>query len=102
MQSKDQLSCYVPRLAARHEAGGCEGSCEDLLWGAVLFVDISGFTRLTQVLSEEGPKGVERLSQVVNRFFDSLIELLADHGGEAVKFAGDAILAVWNAGSEGD
>jgi class 3 adenylate cyclase/tetratricopeptide (TPR) repeat protein len=61
----------------------------------VLFADISGFTALSERLAERGPEGVEELTQVLNAYFGQLIDLITAHGGDVVKFAGDALLAFW-------
>ncbi len=65
--------------------------------GAVLVADVSGFTELTSRLSQEGPGGAERLTSILNAYFGRLVDLIAAHGGEPVKFAGDASLAFWPA-----
>jgi len=65
------------------------------LAASALFCDISGFTPLTESLVQQGPEGVERLSEILNRYFGELIGLVQGHGGDVVKFAGDALLALW-------
>jgi class 3 adenylate cyclase/tetratricopeptide (TPR) repeat protein len=62
---------------------------------AVLFADISGFTALTERLVASGPSGVEQLTQILNDYFGRIIEVVTGHGGDVVKFAGDALLALW-------
>jgi len=62
---------------------------------AVLFADISGFTSLTEKLAEQGPQGMEILTEVINAYFGRLVEVVTDYGGDVVKFAGDAMIAVW-------
>lgn len=64
----------------------------DPIPGALLFADVSGFTALTERLSAVGPAGVETLSRVLNEFFGALISVVADHGGDVLKFAGDALV----------
>lgn len=65
-----------------------------------LYVDLSGFTALTERLAEHGPKGAERLSEILNSCFGELVALVHHHGGEVQSFAGDAVLAVWWAEDE--
>jgi len=62
---------------------------------AVLFADISGFTRLTEQIAQLGPKGIEQISRHLNTYFDKLIALINKYGGDIIKFAGDALIAVW-------
>src|SRR5574339_1132243 len=61
----------------------------------VLFADISGFTLLTERLAEKGPLGVESLARILNEYFGQLIDIVYEYGGDVVKFAGDAVIAVW-------
>lgn len=63
----------------------------------ILFADISGFSRLTDRLAEAGPKGAEQIGAHLNGYFGQLIDLVHAHGGDVVKFAGDALIAVWPA-----
>ena len=71
------------------------------LAAAVLFADISGFTALTERLARTGPAGVEELTELLNDCFGRLVKLVVDHGGDVVKFAGDALLALWPADEAG-
>ena len=74
-----------------------EGECFD---AAALFADISGFTALAARLARTGPSGVEALSELLNGCFGELVELVAAHRGDVVKFAGDALLAFWPADAD--
>lgn len=94
------LSSYVSALAARRLVGRHEplGKPEgEQLAAAVLFADISGFTALTERLAQTGAGGVEELTELLNGCFGELVQLVADHGGDVVRFAGDALLALWPA-----
>lgn len=61
----------------------------------MLLADISGFTRLSERLAASGPTGTEELTRLLNAYFGPVIDLITRHGGDVVKFAGDALLAVW-------
>jgi class 3 adenylate cyclase len=94
------LSSYVATLATRCLVGRREPLYEpegERLAAAVLFADISGFTALTERLARTGPAGVEELTELLNDCFGRLVKLVVDHGGDVVKFAGDALLALWPA-----
>jgi class 3 adenylate cyclase len=56
---------------------------------ALLFVDMSGFTRLSTILD------VESLSKVINSYFDMIVSEVIQYGGDILKFAGDAFFAEW-------
>jgi class 3 adenylate cyclase/tetratricopeptide (TPR) repeat protein len=62
---------------------------------AVLFVDISGFTALTEQFAARGPSGAEDISAVLNDFYGQWIAIVKDYGGDIIKFAGDGLLVVW-------
>jgi class 3 adenylate cyclase len=72
---------------------------EDFL-GSLLFADISGFTRLTAKWSEsDRAAGAERVSLLLNGFMGALIRHVEGHGGTVLSFAGDSLLAGWQASS---
>ena len=58
-------------------------------YGALLFVDISGFTVLSQKLN------VEELKNHINEYFSKILDIIDKHDGDVVKFAGDALYIVW-------
>lgn len=67
--------------------------------GAVLFVDISGFTPLTEALAQQfgRSRGAELLTRTLNVVYQALIEEVERYGGSVLSFAGDAILCWFNA-----
>jgi len=99
----DLLASYVPRLIRKRVAQNptpIESPFAQDFQAAVLFADISGFTRLTEGLAESGPGGVEKLARILNDYFGQLIDLVYEYGGDVVKFAGDAVIAIWNIDSD--
>lgn len=60
-----------------------------------LFIDISGFTRITSELMVQGKEGAEVLSDIINSIFTPAIEIIYKHGGFISTFAGDAFTAVF-------
>ncbi|MBE7384067.1 MAG: AAA family ATPase [Leptolyngbya sp. SIO1E4] len=62
----------------------------------VLFADVSGFTALTERFVQQGPVGVEKLTEYLNTYLGELIALVRAHGGDVIKFAGDALLCLWS------
>ncbi|GAB4578296.1 MAG: hypothetical protein Fur0022_10310 [Anaerolineales bacterium] len=63
--------------------------------GACLFVDISGFTALTETLLQDGTDGAEELANTVQAVFDPLVEQIYAFGGFVSGFAGDAFYALF-------
>ncbi len=66
----------------------------------VMFVDLSGFTPLTQTLMNTGNTGAERLSNILNSIFEPLVRVVYARGGYIPYFAGDAFLAIFPADRE--
>lgn len=61
----------------------------------LLFLDVSGFTSLTEQYSNDAHLGVDQLTRTLNSYFDKLVSEILGHEGDLYKFAGDAILALW-------
>ncbi|MDZ4717831.1 MAG: adenylate/guanylate cyclase domain-containing protein [Roseiflexaceae bacterium] len=94
------LASYIPAVMLRRLAlNPCPpfGPLAETLPAAVLFADISGFTALAERLAKRGPIGAEELTRSLDTVFDLLIDVVDTHGGEVLKFAGDALLAIWPA-----
>jgi class 3 adenylate cyclase/tetratricopeptide (TPR) repeat protein len=68
--------------------------------GAVLFADLTGFTAIAEALDRSGPSGAERLRGILDACFSQLLDTLLAHGGDALRFAGDALVALWPVDSE--
>jgi class 3 adenylate cyclase len=58
---------------------------------SILFVDIRSFT----TMSEENPP--EAVVRFLNRYLETMGEIIQDHGGTVDKYIGDAVLAVFGA-----
>lgn len=64
-----------------------------------MFVDMSGFTALTEALMAKGAHGAEQLSRALNDIFSPLVRLVYSRGGFIPYFAGDAFTAIFPANS---
>jgi hypothetical protein len=60
-------------------------------YGALLFVDISGFTSLSTKLP------VDELRVHINAYFHKIISIVDKYKGHVMKFAGDALYIAWQA-----
>lgn len=60
-----------------------------------MFVDLSGFTRLTESLMAKGPEGAEELSDVLNHIFQPTVSMVYQQGGFIPYFAGDSFTAIF-------
>ena len=59
------------------------------------FVDISGFTNLSEKLARRGRIGAEELTAVLNLVFANMLEIAYLQGGSLLKFGGDALLLMF-------
>ncbi len=66
------------------------------------FVDISGFSEITDDLMKHGPHGAEILTGLIRNIFDPLLRSVYEHGGFAATLAGDAFTAVFPAESDSE
>ena len=62
---------------------------------STIFIDISGFTSMTQFLMEHGKEGAEILSNIINNIFSPSIRAVYDNGGFVSTFAGDAFTSIF-------
>jgi class 3 adenylate cyclase/tetratricopeptide (TPR) repeat protein len=65
------------------------------LRGTAMVADVSGFSALTDRLTREGPAGLARLSNELNRVLGRMAEIIRDHGGDLETTSGDSVLALW-------
>ena len=63
--------------------------------GTLAFVDISGFTAMSERLSSRGRAGAEEVTDVMNSTFAALLEIAYSFGGGLLKFGGDALLLLF-------
>ncbi len=61
----------------------------------MLFADISGFTALSERLATRGRIGTEELVDTLSRVFGGMLWIAASHGGQLLKFGGDALLLLF-------
>lgn len=83
-----KMSSYVPRLVVRRLAHSQQAiHCPETesFPACVMFADVSGFTSLTEKLSSAGDHGIERLKNVLNTYFESLIGIIYKFGGDVIK-----------------
>jgi class 3 adenylate cyclase/tetratricopeptide (TPR) repeat protein len=59
------------------------------------FVDISGFTALSERLAKRGRIGAEELTEVLNHVFSRMLDVAYSKGGALLKFGGDALLLIY-------
>ena len=60
-----------------------------------MFLDLSGFSTMTDTLMQHGQHGAEVLASLMYGVFNPLVESIFEHGGKIVSFAGDGIMALY-------
>lgn len=63
--------------------------------GVCLLADISGFTRLSGQYCSGGRDGIDELQQATNGYLGELVKTVYSYGGDVLKFAGDALVCVF-------
>ena len=82
---------YVPRIVVewlRDEPDARWRALE----GTLAFVDLSGFTAMSERLARQGKVGAEEVVEVMNATFTRLLDVGYGDGGGLVNFGGDALL----------
>jgi class 3 adenylate cyclase/tetratricopeptide (TPR) repeat protein len=90
----ERLRPYVPRLLIdwlRLRPGDRYQEIE----GSLAFVDISGFTTMTERLARKGKVGAEEVSDTLDTCFTELLSVAYDYGAGVVKWGGDAVLLLF-------
>jgi class 3 adenylate cyclase len=89
------LRPYMPRLLIGWLAED-PGSMLREVEGTIVFVDISGFTKMSERLARKGGKvGAEEVTDVIGAVFTSLLSVAHGEGGGLIKFGGDALLLLF-------
>ena len=94
------LASYLPKYIADKEESLTK-EYGDLRRGTFMFADVSGFTALSEKLeAATGVEGAEIMTEIINDFFSTMLEILAKSDGQMLKFAGDALLTFFPTSSE--
>ena len=82
---------YVPRTLQQHLMDGADRK----VWtaeGTAVFVDVSGFTQLSEQLAKKGREGAEQITDVISASFEAVLAVAYQNRGGLLKFGGDALL----------
>mgnify|MGYP001821149700 CR=1 FL=1 len=89
----NRLARYVPRLSAEwHLDSRQHWRTVD---GTLCYIDISGFTALSEKLARRGRIGAEELTDVLDHVFGNMLSVAYERGGNLLKFGGDALLLLF-------
>lgn len=91
------VATYLPRYLVEEQLadprpGQVSGQFRE---ATIMFTDISGFTAMSERLSQQGEKGAEKITNIVGDYFTRLLEITACQGGDLLKFGGDALLVAF-------
>src|SRR5579871_4218865 len=88
------LAPYLPKLVVDWLAAE-PGATWRVVEGSMAFVDISGFTKLSERLARQGKVGGEELADTISACFTGLLAVAYAQGGGLLKFGGDALLLLF-------
>jgi len=82
----------VPRFLLERIAEGKERGSVD---AAAVYIDLVGFTPMSETLAQYGPHGAEIVAEIVREALVPTVEAVYRHGGFVATFAGDALMALF-------
>ena len=82
------IPTYLPRVALTPELRRSDHLTRERV---TIFLDIAGFTGLSERLARHGTAGTEQLGAIIRRVIGGSIDIVAARGGDALAFGGDAI-----------
>ena len=85
---RNLVPTYILEKYAKQEFSGCFSAY-------TMFIDISGFTAMTESLMKHGNVGAEELSDILKFLFTYAVDLVYENGGFITTFAGDAFTAIF-------
>jgi adenylate cyclase len=83
----------VEQLIEHPERLGLQGELRNI---TIMFTDLAGFTSFSERLSPE------QVTQLLNRHFSEMTDIVLEHHGTVVRFIGDAVMAFWGAPLDDD
>ena len=97
MRYLEILASYVPQVVVRHllDSPGAPTPSRNTPRRCASSATC-GLHALTERLAENG-EGAEGLKKTLNSYFGQLNRIVAGHGGDIFKFAGDAVMVLWPA-----
>ena len=93
--SNDLYQYYLPRLVSQWNVDS-PSSAHREIDGTMVFVDISGFTAMSERLARFGKVGAEEVTEVLGGCFKGLLAVAYPLGGRLIKFGGDALLMLFD------
>jgi class 3 adenylate cyclase/tetratricopeptide (TPR) repeat protein len=95
VHERQLLRPYVPRLVMDWVLDDPDMTYREVE-GTLVFVDVSGFTKLSERLGRLGKIGAEELTDLIGSCFRQLLGTAYANGGSLIKFGGDALLLLFD------
>ncbi len=90
------LEVYLgPNAARRVLEGRVRRGTGEQITAAIWYCDLRRFTTLTD------QRSVHEVVQLLDQYFEAVADPIVEHGGEILKFIGDAVLAIFEVGPAG-
>lgn len=86
------MKYLIPRFIVRQNK---EGLCFGEFNAVAMFLDVKGFTSISEKLMKTGKEGAEILSTLLESIFKPVTRMIYESGGFVTGFAGDGITAVF-------
>lgn len=90
----ERFSAYAPRVALDWIETDPERHLQ-VVDGSLAFIDLSGFTAMSERLAKLGREGAEVVTEVIEETFSELLAIAYGSGGSLLKFGGDALLLLF-------
>ncbi|HEX2153262.1 MAG TPA: adenylate/guanylate cyclase domain-containing protein [Acidimicrobiia bacterium] len=94
MSDESPYQSYLPRVV-RYWDENAPGRLHRQVEGSLVFVDISGFTKMSERLARHGNVGAEEVTDVIDNTFAQLLPEAYMFGANLLKFGGDALLLLF-------
>ena len=88
----NQFEKFIPRYYLKKSR--ISGDCNQFT-GSVLIMDISGFSKITQLLMNRGKQGAEILNEILHSLFNPSIDVIWKNNGFVSSFSGDSVMAIF-------
>ncbi len=85
---------YLPRMTIRWLADE-PGVRVKTVEATAVFVDVAGFTAMSERLARMGRVGAEEVADAIGEVFGTLLTTAYENGGSLLKFGGDALLLLF-------
>lgn len=99
MNSSDQLAVsFVPSVLKRQFDRNHKRKIGDAIqedYAVVLWIDICNFSLLCNRQMKDPVSGVEKITGILNSYYDFLLNAITEYGGQPLFIVGDGLMSAW-------